>query len=56
MGVEVSHDDVVIMEVEKMVKVRWEIKGTTGYREDLIIVIVDGDFVDGGYYGEVGAQ
>jgi len=31
MGVEDSHDDVVIMEVEKRVKVWCEIRGTTGY-------------------------
>ena len=53
MGVEVSHDDVVIMEVKKKVKVRCEIEGTTGYRGDVNIVNVDGYIVDGGCNGEV---
>ena len=35
------------------VKVRWEIKGTTGYGEDVNIVNVDRDIVDGGCNGEV---
>ena len=41
------NDDVVIMQVKK-VKVRSEIRGTTGYRKDLNIVNVDGDIIDGG--------
>ena len=36
-----------------MVKVRCEIRGTTGYRGDVNIVNVDGDIVDGGCNGEV---
>ena len=46
MSVEVSHDDVVITEVKKKVKVRLEIGETTGYRRDVNIVNVDGDIVD----------
>ena len=53
MGVEVSHDDVVITEVKKKVKVRCEIGGTAGYRVDVIIVNVDGDIVGGGCNGEM---
>ena len=52
MGVEVSHDDVVITEVKKKVKVRCEIGGT-GYRENVNIMNVDGDIVDSGCNGEV---
>ena len=48
-----SHDIVVFMEVKKKVKVGCEIGGTTGYREDVNIVNVDGDSVDGGCNGEV---
>ena len=48
MGVEVSHDDVIIMEVEKRVKVWCEIRGTAGYGGDVNIMNVDGDIVDGG--------
>ena len=47
MGVQVSHDDVVIMEVKKKVKVWCEIGGTTGYRGDENIVNDDGDIVSG---------
>ena len=45
MGVEVSHDDVVIMEVKKMVKVSCEIMGTTGYRGyvNIVNVLIDND-------------
>ena len=46
MGVEVSHDDVVITEVKKRVKVRCEIRGTTGYRGDVNVMNVDGDIVE----------
>ena len=46
MSVEVSHDDVVITEVQKKVKVRLEIRETTGCRRDVNIVNVDGDIVD----------
>ena len=53
MGVEVFHDDGVIMEVKKMVKVSCEIRGKTGYRGDVNIVNVDGDIVDDGCNGEV---
>ena len=53
MGVEVYHDDVIIMEVEKRVKVRCEIRWTTGYRGDVNIVNVDGDIVDSGCNEEV---
>ena len=52
-GVEVSHDDVVIMEVKNKVKVRCEIRGTTGYRGDLNFMNVDEDIVDSGCNGEV---
>ena len=53
MGVGVSHDHVVITEVKKRVKVRCEIRGTTGYRGDVNIMNVDGDIVDGVCNGEV---
>ena len=53
MGVEVSHDDVVIMEAKKKVKVRCEIGETTEYRGDINFVYVDGDIVDGGGNEEV---
>ena len=52
-GVEVSHDDVVITKVKKKVKVRYEIGGTSGYRGDVFNMNVDGDIVDGGCNGEV---
>ena len=48
MGVEVSHDDVIIMEVEKRVKVWCEIRGAAGYGGDVNIMNVDGDIADGG--------
>ena len=53
MGVEVSHDDVVLTEVKKRVEFRCEIGGTTGYRGDIIIMNADGDIVDDGCNGEV---
>ena len=46
MGVEVSHDDAIIMEVKKKVKVKSEIGGSTGYRGDANIVNVNGDIVE----------
>ena len=46
-GVEVSHDDVIILEVEKKVKVWCEIGGTVGYRGNVNIMNVYGDIVDG---------
>ena len=48
MGVEISHDDVIIREVKKKVKVWCEIVGTTGYMGDVNIVNFYGDIVDGG--------
>ena len=48
-----NQDYVAITEVKKKVKVRCEIRGTTGYRGDVNIVNVDGDIVDGGCNGEV---
>ena len=53
MDVEVSHDDVDIIEVKKKMKVRCEIEGITEYRGDVNIVNVDGNIVDGGCNGEV---
>ena len=52
MGIEVSHDDVVIMDVKK-VKVRCEIGRTTGYRGDVNIVNFDRNIVEVGCNGEV---
>ena len=52
-GVEVSHDHVVITERIKKVKVRCGIGRTTGYKGDVNIMNVDGDIVDGGCNGEV---
>ena len=51
MGVEVSQDDVFITEVKKTVKVWDEINGTA--RENINVMNVDGDIVDGGCKGEV---
>ena len=53
MCVEVSHADVVIMEVKKMLKVRCEIRRTTGYGGYVNILNVDRYIVDGGCDGEV---
>ena len=53
MGVEVSHDYIVITEVKKMVKVWCEIGWTAVYRGDVNVMIVDGYIVDGGCNGEV---
>ena len=53
MGVEVSHDDVIIMKVKDKVKVWCEIRGITEYRGDVNIMNVAGDIVDGGCDGEV---
>ena len=53
MGVEVSHDEVVITEVKNKVKVRCEIGGTNGYRGNINIMNIDGDIVDGSCDGEV---
>ena len=47
----VSHDD-VITEVRKEVKVWCEIGETAGNREDVNVMHVDGDIVDGGCNGE----
>ena len=49
MGIEVSHDDVVVItEIEKKGKVWCEIGGTAGYRGDVNVMNVDGDIVDSG--------
>ena len=53
MGVEVSHGDVVIMELRKKVKVWCEIGETAGYRGDVNVMNVDRDIVDDGCNGEV---
>ena len=53
MGVEASHDNVVITEVKKRVKVWCEIGGTAGYRGDVNVMKVDGDIFEGGCNGEV---
>ena len=53
MGVEVSHDDVVIRKVINKMKVWYEIGGTAGYRGDVDVVHFKGDIVDGGCNGEV---
>ena len=53
MGVEVSHDDVVITEVKRKLKVWCEIGRTAGYKRDVHFINVDGDIVYGGYNGEV---
>ena len=53
MDVEVSHDDVVITEVKKKVKVWCEIVGTAGYSGDVNVMNEDGDIVAGGCDGEV---
>ena len=53
MGVEVSHDDVVITEVEKKVKVWCEIGGTAGDRGDVNAMNVGRYIVDAGRNGEV---
>ena len=45
-------NDVFITEVKKKVKVRCEIRDTTGYRGDVTIINVDGGIVDGGCYDE----
>ena len=46
MGVEVSHDYIAIMEVKKKVKVRCEIRGPTGYRGDVnIVMVTDGNLI-----------
>ena len=48
MGVEVSHDDDVITEVKKKVKVWCEFRVTAGDKRDVNAMNVDGDIVDGG--------
>ena len=53
MGVEVSHDYVVIMEVKMKVKVWCEIEGLAGDRGDANVMNVDRDIVNGGCNGEV---
>ena len=53
MGVEVSHDDAVITEVKKKVKVWCEIGGTAAHKGDVNVMNVDGDLVDDGCNGEV---
>ena len=53
MGVEVSHDDVVITEVKKEMKVWCEIGWTAGYTGDVNVVNVEEDIVDDGCDGEV---
>ena len=45
-GVEVYHDDVVITEVKKWVKVRREIEGTSGYKRDVNNINIDGDIIE----------
>ena len=45
MCVEVSHEDVVIMEVKNKVKAWCEIGGTAGYRRDVNVINVDGDII-----------
>ena len=47
MGVEDSHDDVVITEVKKKVKVWCEIGGTAGHSGDVDVMNVDGHTVEG---------
>ena len=47
MGVEVSHNDVVITEVKRKVKISYKIGGTTGYRLDVSIMNDDGQTADG---------
>ena len=54
MGIEVSHDDVVVItEVKKKVKVWREIRGTAGYRRDVNLMNVDRNIVDGRCNAEV---
>ena len=52
-GIEVSHDDVVIRKVINKMKVWYEIGGTAGYRGDVNVINFKGDIVDGGCNGEV---
>ena len=53
MGVEVSHGDGAITEIEKNVENWGEIGRTEGDRGDVNVMNVDGNIVDGGCYGEV---
>ena len=53
MGVEVSHDDVVITKVKKNVKVWCKIGETAGDRGYVNVMNVDKEIVDGGCNEEV---
>ena len=53
MGVDVSHDDVVMTKVKNKLKVWCEIGRTAGDKEDVNAMNVDGDIVYGGCNGEV---
>ena len=52
-GVEVSLDDFVIMDIRKRVKLWCEIGGTAENRWDVNVMNVEGDIVEGGCNGEV---
>ena len=51
MGEEVFHDDVVITEVKKKLKVWCQIRGTAGDMGN--VMNIDGDIVNGGCNGKV---
>ena len=53
MGVEISHEDVVITEVKKKVKVWCGIEGTTRDRGHVNVMNVNRDIVDGDCNGEM---
>ena len=53
MGIEISHDEVVITDVKKKVKVRCEIGGQLDTGGGVNIMNFDRDIVDGGCNGEV---
>ena len=53
MGVEASHDDLVITKFNIKVKVWCEIVGKARNRRNINVMDVDRDIVDGGCNGEV---
>ena len=52
MAVEVSHDDVVITEIKKKVKVWCEIGGTAGDRGNVNVIHFNRDIVDDSFDGD----